>query len=97
MFVNPDDLATVGLKDGDMVDIVSVWEDGERRAPNFRVVAYDHARECVSTYFPEANVLIPMDHTAKESNTPVSKSILVRFEPLGIRADQMPEMAQEDK
>lgn len=97
VFVNPDDLATVGLKDGDMVDIVSVWEDGERRAPNFRVVAYDHARECVSTYFPEANVLIPMDHTAKESNTPVSKSILVRFEPLGIRADQMPEMAQEDK
>ena len=51
----------------------------------------------MSTYFPEANVLIPMDHTAKESNTPVSKSILVRFEPLGIRADQMSEMAQEDK
>lgn len=84
VFVNPDDLASRGLKDGDLVDIVSVWEDGERRAPNFRVVAYDHARDCVSTYFPEANVLVPLDSSAEESNTPVYKSVVVRLEPLGI-------------
>lgn len=84
VFVNPEDLEKRGLKDGDLVDIVSVWEDGERRAPNFRVVAYDHARDCVSTYFPEANVLVPLDSSAEESNTPVYKSVVVRLEPLGI-------------
>ncbi|MDO4916123.1 MAG: FdhF/YdeP family oxidoreductase [Rothia sp. (in: high G+C Gram-positive bacteria)] len=84
VFVNPQDLEKRGLKDGDLVDIVSVWEDGERRAPNFRVVAYDHARDCVSTYFPEANVLVPLDSSAEESNTPVYKSVVVRLEPLGI-------------
>lgn len=84
VFVNPEDLEKRGLKDGDLVDIVSVWEDGERRAPNFRVVAYDHARDCVTTYFPEANVLVPLDSSAEESNTPVYKSVVVRLEPLGI-------------
>ena len=86
VFVNPEDARERGLRDGDLVDIVSVWEDGERRAPNFRVVEYDHARDSVSAYFPEANVLVPMDSVAEKSNTPVSKSVLVRFEPLGKRA-----------
>lgn len=83
IFVNPEDLKARGLRDGDLVDIVSVWDDGERRAPNCRVVAYDHARDCATTYFPEANVLVPLDSSANESNTPVYKSIQVRLEPLG--------------
>ncbi|MEL4154072.1 FdhF/YdeP family oxidoreductase [Corynebacterium bovis] len=97
VFVNPADLRAQGLRDGDMVDIVSVWDDGERRAPNFRVVAYDHAKGCVSTYFPEANVLIPLDHVARDSNTPVSKSMVVRLEPLGRRAKDMPALAAAEK
>ena len=88
VFVNPEDCREQGLRDGDLVDIVSVFDDGERRAPNFRVVEYDTARDCVTTYFPEANVLVPLDSVAEKSNTPVSKSVLVRLEPLGIRADQ---------
>lgn len=83
IFVNPEDLKARGLRDGDLVDIVSVWDDGERRAPNFRVVGYDHARDCATTYFPETNVLVPLDSSANESNTPVYKSIQVRLEPLG--------------
>jgi molybdopterin-dependent oxidoreductase alpha subunit len=82
VFVNPDDLATLGVVDGTMVDIVSEWDDGvARRAKSFRVVAYPTARGCAATYFPEANVLVPLDSTAEGSNTPASKSIVVRLEP----------------
>lgn len=82
VFVSPDDIATLGLTDGDMVDLVSVWTDGaSRRAPAFRVVSYPTARGCAAAYFPETNVLVPLDSTADTSNTPTSKSIIVRLEP----------------
>ncbi len=82
VFVSPDDIATLGLADGDLVDLVSVWTDGtSRRAPAFRVVSYPTARGCAAAYFPETNVLVPLDSTADTSNTPTSKSIIVRLEP----------------
>jgi molybdopterin-dependent oxidoreductase alpha subunit len=82
VFVRPDDIATLGLSDGQMVDIVSEWRDGsERRAPAFRVVSYPVVAGCCAAYFPEANVLVPLDSTAEGSNTPTSKSIVVRLEP----------------
>jgi molybdopterin-dependent oxidoreductase alpha subunit len=83
VFVNPEDLAALGVADGSMVDLVSEWTDGvERRAKSFRAVAYPSARGCAATYFPEANVLVPLDSTAKGSNTPTSKQIIVRLEPV---------------
>ncbi|HEV7192900.1 MAG TPA: FdhF/YdeP family oxidoreductase [Jatrophihabitantaceae bacterium] len=83
VFVSTDDLRDLGIRDGDLVDIVSVWTDGERRAAGFRVVDYPTARGCAAAYFPEANVLVPLDSTAEVSNTPTSKSIVVRLEPVG--------------
>jgi molybdopterin-dependent oxidoreductase alpha subunit len=81
VLVHPDDIAKLGLTDGEMVDVVSEWRDGvERRAPGFRVVAYQTARGCCAAYFPETNVLVPLDSTAEGSNTPTSKSVVVRFE-----------------
>ena len=83
VFVNPTDLSTLGLADGQMVDIISEWTDGsERRASQFRLVSYPTARGCAATYFPEANVLVPLDSTAEGSNTPTSKQIIVRLEPV---------------
>ncbi|GAA2416993.1 FdhF/YdeP family oxidoreductase [Actinomadura vinacea] len=85
VFVNPGDLGALGLADGATVDLVSEWSDGvERRAPAFRVVAYPTARGCAAAYFPETNVLVPLDSTADISNTPTSKSIVVRLEPAEI-------------
>jgi molybdopterin-dependent oxidoreductase alpha subunit len=81
VFVHPDDLAERGIVDGTVVDLVSEWTDGERRAPGFRVIAYPTARGCAAAYFPETNVLVPLDHTADVSGTPVSKSIIIRLEP----------------
>jgi molybdopterin-dependent oxidoreductase alpha subunit len=80
VFVNADDLAELGIDDGEQVDLVSVWTDGERRAEDFRVVAYATARGCAAAYFPETNVLVPLDSVAKVSNTPVSKSVVIRLE-----------------
>ncbi|OZM74242.1 hypothetical protein CFN78_03565 [Amycolatopsis antarctica] len=80
VFVSPADLAALGFADGEYVDIVSEWADGDRRAERFRVVEYPTAPGCAAAYFPEANSLVPLDSVAKTSNTPVSKSILVRLE-----------------
>jgi anaerobic selenocysteine-containing dehydrogenase len=82
VFVNPADLDELGLKDEQMVDLVSEWKDGAaRRAAAFRIVSYATAKGCAAAYFPETNVLVPLDSTAETSNTPTSKSIVVRLEP----------------
>lgn len=44
--------------------------DGERRADAFRAVAYPAAKGCVAIYFPEANVLVPLESVAETSNIP---------------------------
>ncbi|HSY16625.1 MAG TPA: molybdopterin dinucleotide binding domain-containing protein, partial [Jatrophihabitantaceae bacterium] len=82
VFVSALDLRAAGLADGQHVDIVGVAPDGERRASDFRVVEYDTPPGCAAAYFPEANVLVPLDSTAEGSNTPASKSIVVRLEPV---------------
>ncbi|MCX5378966.1 FdhF/YdeP family oxidoreductase [Streptomyces sp. NBC_00091] len=82
VLVNPEDAAELGLADGSYTDLVGEWKDGvERRAPGFRVVHYPTARGCAAAYYPETNVLVPLDSTADTSNTPASKSVVVRFEP----------------
>ncbi|MGQ0839869.1 FdhF/YdeP family oxidoreductase [Actinokineospora sp.] len=85
VFVSPDDIAELGLADGQIVDLVSEWPEDptgrhERRAERFRVISYPTARGCAAAYFPEANSLVPLDSTAETSNTPTSKSIVVRLE-----------------
>jgi molybdopterin-dependent oxidoreductase alpha subunit len=81
VLVHPDDLDQRGLRDGDHVDLVGEWEDGERRAERFRATSYPTARGCAAAYFPETNELVPLDSTAEGSNTPTSKSIVIRLEP----------------
>ncbi|WP_328679047.1 FdhF/YdeP family oxidoreductase [Streptomyces sp. NBC_00322] len=81
VLVNPEDARELGLADGSYTDLVSEWKDGvERRAPGFRVTHYPTARGCAAAYYPETNVLIPLDSTADTSNTPASKSVVIRFE-----------------
>jgi molybdopterin-dependent oxidoreductase alpha subunit len=81
VLVNAEDARALGVADGSYVDLVSEWRDGvERRAPGFRVVHYPTARGCAAAYYPETNVLVPLDATADTSNTPTSKSVVVRLE-----------------
>jgi molybdopterin-dependent oxidoreductase alpha subunit len=80
VFLNPADMVEHGLHDGDYVDLISVWSDGERRAKHFRVVEYETAKGSAAAYYPETNVLVPLDATAIGSNTPTSKSLVIRLE-----------------
>ncbi|MFE3106667.1 FdhF/YdeP family oxidoreductase [Kitasatospora indigofera] len=82
VLVNPADATALGLAEGGYVDLVSEWRDGvERRAPHFMVVHYPVALGGAAAYYPETNVLVPLDSTADISNTPTSKAVVVRFEP----------------
>jgi len=54
-----------------------LFEGKTRKAPQFVVAPYPIPRKCVATYFPEANVLIPIESVAEKSNTPTSKSVVV--------------------
>ena len=87
VFVHPDDIKHLGWEDGDHVDLVSVWHDGsERCATEFRIVSYDQPRGCAAAYYPETNPLVPLDSKAEGSNTPTSKSVIIRLEkPAGRR------------
>lgn len=85
VFVNPADIAGLGLTPGDRVDLVSEFTgaDGnfqERRAADFLVVDYPTPIGNAAAYYPETNPLVALDHVAARSNTPVSKAIVVRLE-----------------
>jgi molybdopterin-dependent oxidoreductase alpha subunit len=81
VLVNPADLADLNIADGSLVDLVSVWSDGsERRADGFRAVGYPTPPGSAAAYYPETNVLVPLDSVADISNTPTSKGVIVRLE-----------------
>ncbi|MBF6082992.1 FdhF/YdeP family oxidoreductase [Nocardia cyriacigeorgica] len=81
VLVNADDIAELGFADGELVDLVSEWSDGvERRVEGFRLVAYSTPRGNAAAYYPETNPLIPLDHVAARSNTPVAKAVTIRLE-----------------
>jgi molybdopterin-dependent oxidoreductase alpha subunit len=81
IFLNREDMELNGFRGGQHVDLVSHFENEERTARRFAVVPYDIPRSCAATYFPEANVLVPVRHVADKSNTPASKSVVITIRP----------------
>ena len=79
VFVHPQDVRDLGLAAGDLVDLISEWEGTQRCAPRFAVVPYSTPLGCAAAYYPETNPLVPLDSTALGSNTPTSKSVVVRL------------------
>lgn len=80
VFVNPADIEALGFAEGERVDLVSEFEGQERRAKDFLIVPYSTPAGNAAAYYPETNPLVPLDHTAKKSNTPVSKAVVIRLE-----------------
>jgi formate dehydrogenase major subunit len=82
VLLNRRDLEAQGLADGDRVDIVAHWpgDDIDRRVHDFRVVEYDTPQGTAAAYYPETNPLVPLGSVAEHSNTPTSKSVIVRLE-----------------
>ena len=81
VFMNNDDVAEFCLKAGQVVDLTSHFDDGERHADRFIVVPYPIPRGCAAAYFPEANSLVPLGSKANRSDTPTSKSIVISIRP----------------
>ena len=42
------------------------------------VVEYSIPLGCAASYFPEANVLVPVTSVADKSNTPTSKQVIIK-------------------
>jgi anaerobic selenocysteine-containing dehydrogenase len=82
VFVHPQDLAALGLADGDTVDIETLWNDGVvRKVTGFKAISYDIPRGNLAAYYPETNPLVPLSSYGDGTHTPTSKSIPVRLAP----------------
>ncbi len=79
LFMNEEDMTERGLEHGDRVDIETALPGHAQRLEDITVVAYSIARGSVGAYYPEANVLVPLDYLDKESGTPSYKSVPVRL------------------
>ena len=79
VFMNAEEMAERGWKTGHPVDLIGHWNGQERRSDGWLLVPYAIPKGNLASYFPEANVLVPLDSTAAVSNTPTSKWIEVSF------------------
>jgi molybdopterin-dependent oxidoreductase alpha subunit len=79
ILMNAEDMQAAGLVQQQVVDLYNYTDGIERVAHKFLVIAYNIPRQCVATYFPEANVLVPISSTADRSNTPTSKSVIIEI------------------
>jgi molybdopterin-dependent oxidoreductase alpha subunit len=79
VFLNADDLARRGLRDGDRVDIECLVDDGhERRVEGFTARAWEIPPGCCAAYYPEASGLIAASVSSAETRTPLYKEMPVR-------------------
>ena len=81
VLMNRADIEARGLEPGQVVDLTSHFRGEERVARRFVVVEYPIPRRNAATYFPEANVLVPLGSVARKSNTPASKSVVISVAP----------------
>ena len=82
VFMHADDIANQGLTEKQVVDLHSHYDGQQRTAHRFVVIPYNIPRGCTAAYFPETNVLVPIDSKAEKSNTPTSKSIIITVTPV---------------
>ena len=80
LFMNTADIVAAGLREGQIVALESDAGDGiQRRRDGLIVTPYDIPRGCLGAYYPECNVLMPIEHHAEESHVPAAKSVPVRI------------------
>ena len=80
LFMNPTDMEAKSLKKMDVVNIHSHYDGVLRTAPNFKVLPYKIPQGDLAAYFPETNLVVPYNHYAAKSKTPISKSVKVTLE-----------------
>ncbi len=81
VFINPEDMQALGLTEGQLVDIETLWNDNIlRRVSGFKLVPYNIPRGNLAAYYPETNPLVPLNSFGDISGTPTSKSVPVKLE-----------------
>lgn len=84
LFLNADEAEKRQLRVGDKVNIIALDPDGKRtrrRMDNLTIVVLDMAPGSVGAYYPEANVMVPLDSHDTASGIPAYKSIPIEMEP----------------
>ncbi|MFN4087875.1 MAG: FdhF/YdeP family oxidoreductase [Alphaproteobacteria bacterium] len=88
IFLNANDVARLGLREGEVVTIETAVDDGfVREMSGFTVRTYDIPEGCCGAYYPECNALVPLWHHAERSKVPAAKSVPVRIRAVGDRRD----------
>ncbi|HEV7379713.1 MAG TPA: FdhF/YdeP family oxidoreductase [Dyadobacter sp.] len=77
VLMNAKDIRDRNLQEGDLVDLVNEFGGSQRQVSKFIVLKYPIPEGCCATYFPEANVLVPLESVAEKSNTPTSKYVVI--------------------
>jgi len=83
ILMNDKDIEKLGMKASDTIDIFNYSDGIERVARRFIIVSYNIPEQCAATYFPETNVLVPINSTAEKSNTPTSKMVIIKLKKHG--------------
>ena len=81
IMMNKDDMKRLQLEPQAIVDLTSHHKGRELHSNSWKVIPYDIPKGNLAAYFPEANVLVPIESVAKGSNTPTSKWIEVSLQP----------------
>jgi molybdopterin-dependent oxidoreductase alpha subunit len=79
ILMNENDMQKAGFKAQEKVDLFNYDDGVERVARLFVVVPYNIPEGNTATYYPEANVLIPINSVAEQSNTPTSKLVVIKI------------------
>ena len=79
VFMNEADLAARGLAHGDVITIETALPGAALRLHGITAITYDIAQGSIAAYYPEANVLVPLDYHDPQSGTPSYKSVPVRI------------------
>ncbi|WP_108803993.1 FdhF/YdeP family oxidoreductase [Aquimarina sp. Aq107] len=79
VLMNSDDIKEFGFIPLEIVDLTSTYDTITRKAENFKIIPYNIPKGNIATYFPETNILVPHNHYADKSNTPISKSVVVKI------------------
>ena len=80
IFMNQNDMTQRNLKKFEVVNLTSTYDGKKRTAYQFKVLPYKIPPGNVAAYYPETNPLVPYNHFADKSNTPISKSVKIRIE-----------------
>ncbi|SCW54531.1 FdhF/YdeP family oxidoreductase [Mucilaginibacter sp. NFR10] len=79
ILMNAKDMKKAGFRAQEKVDLFNYDDGVERVARLFVVVPYNIPEGNTATYYPEANVLVPINSVAEQSNTPTSKLVNIKI------------------